>query len=450
MDAKIFDVIIIGSGPAGMTAGSLLADSGKKVLIVDSGDRLGGRACGFEYRGFTLDYGMHLMITSDEGALGQTLNKLGIKSEWSQIPGLMVYTDNRWQNMMDLAPLDDPEFGKMASEMMEMPEEELTKLDDQSIEDWLRKRTANKAILDFMRGIAMVITTLPDTNDMAASEVVFSAGRVLKTMKFAGVPTGGYTKLWHSMADFIESGKSEIRLNTTVSKIVIANNAVEGVLIDRERDPNFFMADNVLADQEFIEAPLVIYTGMIWDLFKIASRKNFPDFFVKMVSDFTGNTTSAVGWAILAMDKPATDSSFHHAVYKLKHTGLPLQFLPITNIDPSIAPDGKHLFIGGCPCELDITDRELMEEKAAAQKEDLKEMFPGIWDNVEWAIKGTFSGIDGIARRPRCVGIFRPDNEAPGLEGLYFAGDTVRGRGVGMDFACRSAVRCVEKILGTD
>jgi phytoene dehydrogenase-like protein len=42
MGTRRFDVIIIESGPAGMTAGSLLAGSGEKVLIVDSGDRLGG------------------------------------------------------------------------------------------------------------------------------------------------------------------------------------------------------------------------------------------------------------------------------------------------------------------------------------------------------------------------------------------------------------------------
>jgi hypothetical protein len=120
-------------------------------------------------------------------------------------------------------------------------------------------------------------------------------------------------------------------------------------MLDIKKDPKFFMADFMLAEQELIEAPVVIYTGMIWDLFKIASTEHFPDFFVKMVKGFTGNTTSAVGWAILAMDKPATDSLCHHAVYKLKRMGLPLQYLPITNIDPSIAPPGTICLSGGVP-----------------------------------------------------------------------------------------------------
>ena len=330
---------------------------------------------------------------------------------------------------------------------MAMSENDLVQCDDLSIEDWLRTRTSKDSILDFMRGMAMVITTLPDANDMAASEVIFSTARVLKTGKFAGVPEGGYNKMWEAIADFIRSKGGDIRLNTSVGQIAIKNGKTAGVMIDIKKDPEFFMADFMLSEQELIEAPIVIYTGMIWDLFKIASPEQFPDFFVKMVKGFTGNTTSAVGWAILAMDRPATDSLCHHAVYKLKRTGLPLQYLPITNIDPSIAPAGTHIFIGGCPCELDTKNRELMEEKAALHKEDLEELFPGIWKSVKWGIKGTFTGIDGIARRPRCVGIFRPDYKAPGIDGLYFAGDTVRSRGVGMDFASRSGLRCVEKIL---
>lgn len=443
-----YDAIVIGCGPAGMMASALLCHEGKRVLIVDKSDRLGGRACGFEYKGFTLDYGMHLLITSDASSISQVLDKLDIQVGWCQIPGLRVHTETGWKDMMELAPLNDPDFAKIAEEMMMTPEEELGKYDDLSIEDWVKERTSKDTIRDFLRGMAMVVTTLPDANDMAASEVVFSTGRVLKTGKFAGVPSGGYNNLWKALYQYLNAKGTHIQLNTTASRIVIENQAVKGIMIDKDGYGDFYMTRNVLAEHEFIEAPIVIYTGAIWDLFKIASQEKFPDFFKNMVKSFKGNTTSAVGWAILAMDQPATDSLCHHAVYKLKRTGLPLQFLPITNIDPSIAPKGKHLFIGGCPCELDTSDRTLMEEKVAAETEDLKELFPGIWDHVEWAIKGTFTGIDGIARRPRCVGIFRPDHKAPDMEGLYFAGDTVRGRGVGMDFAARSGVRCAERILG--
>ena len=233
---KKFDAIIIGCGPSGMVAGALLSSAGKRVLMLDKMDRLGGRACGFQYRGITFDYGMHLMITSDDGVLGQTLKKLGIPVSWKQIPGLRVFTDGAWKDMMELAPLADPEFGNIAAEMMAMSEDELVQCDDLSIEDWLRTRTSRDNVLDFMRGMAMVITTLPDANDMAASEVIFSTGRVLKTGKFAGVPEGGYTKMWEAAADYIRSKGGDIRLNANVGRIAIHDGKTAGVMLDIKKD----------------------------------------------------------------------------------------------------------------------------------------------------------------------------------------------------------------------
>ena len=40
---KDYDVIIIGGGQGGVTCGALLANQGKKVLLLEASDRLGGR-----------------------------------------------------------------------------------------------------------------------------------------------------------------------------------------------------------------------------------------------------------------------------------------------------------------------------------------------------------------------------------------------------------------------
>jgi hypothetical protein len=46
------------------------------------------------------------------------------------------------------------------------------------------------------------------------------------------------------------------------------------------------------------------------------------------------------------------------------------------------------------------------------------------------------------------VGRFRPHWRAPNVEGLYFASDTFRSRGVGVDRAARAGVTVAEDILG--
>ena len=57
-------VIVIGSGFAGLSAASLLAERGREVLVLDARPRLGGRATAFEDRetGELVDNGQHVMF----------------------------------------------------------------------------------------------------------------------------------------------------------------------------------------------------------------------------------------------------------------------------------------------------------------------------------------------------------------------------------------------------
>ena len=56
-----YDVIVIGGGLGGLTAGAKLAREGRKVLLVEQHDRPGGCATTFKRKGFTLEVGLHEM-----------------------------------------------------------------------------------------------------------------------------------------------------------------------------------------------------------------------------------------------------------------------------------------------------------------------------------------------------------------------------------------------------
>lgn len=56
-----YDIIIIGAGLGGLTAGAKLAKEGKKVLLLEQHDRPGGCATTFKRRDFTLEVGLHEM-----------------------------------------------------------------------------------------------------------------------------------------------------------------------------------------------------------------------------------------------------------------------------------------------------------------------------------------------------------------------------------------------------
>ena len=56
-----YDIIIIGAGLGGLTAGAKLAREGKKVLLLEQHDRPGGCATTFKRRDFTMEVGLHEM-----------------------------------------------------------------------------------------------------------------------------------------------------------------------------------------------------------------------------------------------------------------------------------------------------------------------------------------------------------------------------------------------------
>ena len=54
------DVAAIGAGAAGLTAGALLAQAGKRVLVVERSPYLGGRGMAVPDEGYKLNVGGHL------------------------------------------------------------------------------------------------------------------------------------------------------------------------------------------------------------------------------------------------------------------------------------------------------------------------------------------------------------------------------------------------------
>jgi protoporphyrinogen oxidase len=60
------DVIILGAGLAGLTAGNLLSRSGFKTVVIEKDSVVGGLARTFEHRGFRFDLGGHRFYTRNE------------------------------------------------------------------------------------------------------------------------------------------------------------------------------------------------------------------------------------------------------------------------------------------------------------------------------------------------------------------------------------------------
>lgn len=93
------DVIIVGAGLSGLTAARHLNQRGRKVLLLEASDRIGGRIKTDCIDGFLLDHGFQVYLTAYETA-GRELNlpdlRLGCFSA-----GSMVRLGQRWSTVVD-------------------------------------------------------------------------------------------------------------------------------------------------------------------------------------------------------------------------------------------------------------------------------------------------------------------------------------------------------------
>jgi len=98
-----YDVIIIGGGLGGLTAGAKLSKEGKHVLLLEQHDRPGGCATTFSRKGYTMEVGLHEMDGLHE-ADGKTkiFNELGLFDgvEYLQVPEFYRFYNGRTDLVM--------------------------------------------------------------------------------------------------------------------------------------------------------------------------------------------------------------------------------------------------------------------------------------------------------------------------------------------------------------
>lgn len=106
-----YDVIVIGAGLGGLTAGAKLAKEGKSVLLLEQHDRPGGCATTFKRREYTMEVGLHEMDGLNPRDIKHKIfDDLGVtgKVEFLKVPEFYRFVNNR----CDLVVPHDPEEAK--------------------------------------------------------------------------------------------------------------------------------------------------------------------------------------------------------------------------------------------------------------------------------------------------------------------------------------------------
>jgi len=473
-----YDAVVVGAGVAGLSVGALLAKAGKKVLVLERMKLVGGRATTYKYKvgdkEFTADWGgvAHTVNFLDRGAVGSVYKEVGFPSSklqdlfLPQQPTMLIYRQGKWEDLRELNKGENKEdFKKIIGEIVTMKWEDVDELDTVPFTKWIAERTSRASVQDWFATLGHVLTTIPHRVDWSTGELVWIWKRNLEVMHSVSSGAfikGGSINLSLPLADYIKETGGDVRLGTKVSRILVDKGRVTGVQIG-ELDPTA----SGFEDPETVSAPIVVDTAPVWDIMDYIPEGEFPHWFVRLINSYRmpdilhSLRGGQVGYNILLKEEALKDcfgphqGKEHRVCLDMPYTGGVGQILIGGAMDPSQIIDGKTKFsfssFGFNP--------EIMKDKATVERlfealdKDFAALLPELSDDyiVERRRSpiggGVESLIDGLARMPYFSGKFKIDNVGP-LDGLYFAGDTVRSRGTGMDASVRSAIWCFNKITG--
>src|SRR3954452_25263683 len=100
-----YDVVIVGSGLGGLSAGGFLGKAGKKVLLVEGRDKFGGVAAQFERGPYKIDPAIHIMAVGENHLMFKALKYLEVFDRLEFLP-TGGYYDARFPDFSTRLPGD--------------------------------------------------------------------------------------------------------------------------------------------------------------------------------------------------------------------------------------------------------------------------------------------------------------------------------------------------------
>lgn len=459
-DAQGFDAIVVGAGIAGLGVAAILTrEAGCRVLVVDRFPAIGGRLMCFGEKpagGWKVDVGLHMIELGEKSSCTALNRRVGQRVEWGPYSKtVQIYKDGAFRSIAELVPMTDRDregFGALLKTISALTDPEIETWDDRSLEEWLAVHVESAPVAELFTDLGMIMTTIPEARDMAAGEVLYIARENLRKVRqvlSSSYPIGGMAGLTEPLARVVRDGGGEIRLDSRVDRVLIEEGRAVGVAVETGVHP--YPQEYAVPECDEIRAGTVVLALPIYQLPAVldflSPDSPLPAWWRKRILDIRNEVTGLVGY-LLGLSRPVVNELCFLTALKTRHAGLPFQAFPASNFDPSVAPPGKQVLHTDCVTEYpEVADKFSRRRILGLLWEDLKEMFPGIEEAVEWRIPYYVAGCDGLARKPGLVGRFKPGLKAPGVGRLYFAGDTYQGRGLATNGAALSAMQCADLIL---
>ncbi len=280
---KKYDVIIVGSGLAGMTAANKLGRNGRKVLLLESHNKLGGFATWFKRRD-----GDHVFDVSLHGFPVGMIKTC--KRYWSkEIANAIV----QLKKVRFINPMYDLET-EFTKDDFKRKLKDFFKIDEESIEGFFSelesmnfydppKLNNGELFEKFFPGrkdvVRFLLEPITYANGSNLEDPAITYGIVFSNFMSKGVFTfkGGTDVLIGKMKDELLSNGVDIKMHAKVSDIVVEDGKVKGVKL----------GDDFIASKAVLSNSNIMST-----IFKLVGEDHFSKNYIKASRKVRLNTSS--------------------------------------------------------------------------------------------------------------------------------------------------------------
>jgi protoporphyrinogen oxidase len=240
--------LVLGGGPAGLTAGYLLGRAGGSVVVFEAEDQVGGLAKTVEVDGYRFDLGGHRFFTKAPEVDKLWHEILGeeflLRPRMSRIYWNRRYLDYPLRGPNVIRKLGPIELARcMASYLRAASRRNKV---DESLEDWVSNRFGRRLFELFFKSYTEKVWGVPTSEiraEWAAQRIkglsFFSAAKaaffgnrdnkVKSLISEFNYPRFGPGQMWDAMHDAIEAEGGEVLLNAPVTRLDIADGRVVSV-----------------------------------------------------------------------------------------------------------------------------------------------------------------------------------------------------------------------------
>jgi all-trans-retinol 13,14-reductase len=443
-----YDIIIIGAGLGGLTAGAKLAKEGMRVLLIEQHSKPGGCATTFKRGDFTMEVGLHEMDGPFPGDMkSRIFSELDVfgNIEFIRVPEFYHFV----REHLNISIPHDPE-GAMKILRKEFPSEtEGIKAFFDQILNPKRKSAQSGIIKD--KSVGEFLDSIIHNEDLklvllgnlgyfhddpySISLTYYSVAQGSYFKGGASFIKGGSQNLSDHLAAYIRNHGGDILLNHLATGIISEGTKVKGVTCKKRADSSSSIitayADEIIANTAIPNLPgLLTEEPGIKLMNEIKSQK--PGSSLLTIYFGFKNSLKTIGnnhYSTFVFDSSIKTQADIFNNNQADFHNRSFTFIDYGQIDSGLAPEGKSV---GAICCIDyLKDWELLSKEEYNKKKEetakifiqrIENLIPGIASEIEYYEVGTPATIKDYTSNPggAVYGFAQlPDKSAVNLSGIF-------------------------------